>query len=95
MKCNRNNPLIDVCIVTEWDDRMVEIPMPSNRLADIAARSLAVDGELKPQMIQRIVEAKNDSLVVTFNAKSLRLLRTSLSSFLDAIHLVIQTIAQF
>ncbi|KAL2915450.1 tRNA processing [Polyrhizophydium stewartii] len=73
----------------------LRIPLGSHEFAGIAARVLAVDRELKQSQVQRTVESDGDELAVTFTAASVKMLRTSVSSFLEFAGLVAQTLAEF
>jgi len=63
--------------------------------ARIAANTLEVDKELKPNEIRKELRASDNFLHVTFRAKDLKTLRTSLTSFFDMLDLVTKTINEF
>ncbi|TIB71810.1 hypothetical protein E3Q18_00536 [Wallemia mellicola] len=62
---------------------------------DIVKNVLDVDKELKPDFVSRSIEVQGSNLITTFEAVSLRTLRTSTNAFLDNLKLVIQAIDTF
>ncbi|KAJ8324693.1 tRNA processing [Batrachochytrium dendrobatidis] len=75
--------------------RTLNIPFGSSKFADVAAQVLSVDNELQQSMIQRSISTHNSELIVAFTSPSLKMLRTSVSSFFDMASLVARTIAEF
>ncbi|KAH6573557.1 hypothetical protein BASA50_004023 [Batrachochytrium salamandrivorans] len=71
------------------------IPFGSPRFADIAEKTLSVDKEFKKTIVERSIKASGSTLTVTFTSESLKMLRTSVSSFFDLTALVARTIAEF
>ncbi|KAL1933951.1 hypothetical protein VTP01DRAFT_8041 [Rhizomucor pusillus] len=72
----------------------LEIPFPSERLADIALRVLNVDKELKTNQVKRELLTQENKLCANFEAVSARVLRVSVNSFLDMLAMVTRTMDQ-
>jgi EKC/KEOPS complex subunit PCC1/LAGE3 len=85
-------------------DRVIDVPFPDERLANIALRTLSVDKELSP-LVDRtfdIVEpaehqSKGDvavssksTLQVIYRATTNRMLRVSVNGFFESLRLVVQ-----
>lgn len=77
----------------------ISIPYPSYESCDIVCRSINVDKELKPDVIQRDINVQENNnkyyLVVKFQSNNLHIFRTAISSVLELIALSTQTIATF
>ncbi|KAG0244795.1 hypothetical protein BGW41_006353 [Actinomortierella wolfii] len=73
----------------------LQIPFPSPRLADIAAKVLEVDKDLKPEVSQRVIRTEDSSLVIEFSTSTLKLLRTVVNSQLDMVRMVVETMEAF
>ncbi|KAF9976395.1 hypothetical protein BGZ73_008673 [Actinomortierella ambigua] len=82
--------------MTTLDEHLaLEIPFPSPRLADIAAKVLEVDKDLKPEVSQRVIRTQDSSLIIEFNTSTLKLLRTVVNSQLDMVRMVVETMEAF
>ncbi|KAJ3395863.1 hypothetical protein HDU92_004709 [Lobulomyces angularis] len=73
----------------------LKIPFPTERLAVIANKVLAVDKELKPNESKRNQKVEDNNLIVIFEAISIRVLRVTSQSFLDFVILILGTIDEF
>jgi len=63
--------------------------------ASVVCHALQVDKELKEDLVRKSLSTNGTVLLVSFAAKSPRMLRTSVSSFYDFLTLVTQTVSQF
>merc|ERR1712071_22427 len=72
-----------------------EIPFPSSTEAEIAYNSLKVDSEPKRGSTIKLLTLEGNKLNVSLTSGSTRQLRTALSSFLDLLILVTETIDEF
>ncbi|KAF9161142.1 hypothetical protein DFQ27_007386 [Actinomortierella ambigua] len=82
--------------MTSLDEHLtLEIPFPSPRLAEIAAKVLEVDKDLKPEVSQRVIRTDDSSLIIEFNTSTLKLLRTVVNSQLDMVRMVVETMGAF
>lgn len=90
--------------MTEYfSHRKLEIPFPTDRLASIAHKSIAVDKELSP-LVRRTFTISNRSssespseaaiLRVHYEATTNRMLRVAVNSFLDSLNLVVEVMEQ-
>jgi hypothetical protein len=61
----------------------------------MVGNALAVDRELRPQLLQKIIRVEGNVLHVTFQSSDLKLLRTATSSFFDYFKLAARTIGEF
>jgi len=75
--------------------REFEIPFPSSTEAEIAYNSLKVDSEPKRGSTIKLLTLEGNKLNVSLTSGSTRQLRTALSSFLDLLILVTETIDEF
>jgi len=73
----------------------LKIDFGTSEWALAAFGALEVDKELRPNEIHKELKAEQKFLFVTFRAKELKVLRTSVSSFFDMIELVVKTINEF
>ncbi|KAI8924213.1 CTAG/Pcc1 family [Entophlyctis helioformis] len=73
----------------------IRIPFGDVQFATYAQQALAVDKELRPSQVSKALTVDGDTLVVTFHAVSVRMLRTSVSSFLEFANLAARTLAEF
>jgi tRNA threonylcarbamoyladenosine modification (KEOPS) complex Pcc1 subunit len=71
----------------------LSFPM-SRKQAEICKQVLEVDKELK-DIITREFIVEEDQLIVHFRSSSLKMLRTSINSFLELFQLTVQTIEEF
>ncbi|KAI9004137.1 transcription factor Pcc1-domain-containing protein [Gaertneriomyces semiglobifer] len=75
--------------------RSLSIPFPTSHHANIARQVLSVERELKPSECQKTLTVNGTSLVIEINAISARVLRTSSSSILEMVGLVVDTMGEF
>ena len=74
----------------------VEIPFERSEWAHMVYNTLAVDTELKEDLVQRHYEIANERVFIArFSSNSAKMLRTSVSSFYDMLLLACKTIEQF
>ncbi|XP_060125115.1 EKC/KEOPS complex subunit LAGE3-like [Zootoca vivipara] len=73
----------------------LRIPFPSSSLAQIALGSLAPDPEPRKEGISKELEVTEDILHVRWRADEARILRVSISSFLEHLSLVVETMDLF
>eukprot|EP01106_Pelomyxa_sp_JSP_P004596 TRINITY_DN17217_c0_g1_i1.p1 TRINITY_DN17217_c0_g1~~TRINITY_DN17217_c0_g1_i1.p1 ORF type:complete len:103 (-),score=39.17 TRINITY_DN17217_c0_g1_i1:105-377(-) len=73
----------------------VRIPFASERHARIVYASVSVDKELKPDVINKTLSVEGNAFVGRFVSVDVRLLRTSVSSFFEAVTLATETINTF
>ncbi|XP_028669281.1 L antigen family member 3-like [Erpetoichthys calabaricus] len=71
------------------------VPFPSEKLAWIAQRSLSPDPEPRKGGISKHVSVTDSILNVSWMADEARILRVSVSSFLDHLALVLETMEAF
>ncbi|KAI9501691.1 transcription factor Pcc1-domain-containing protein [Coemansia spiralis] len=74
---------------------ILTVPFEDPRLASITAESLKVDQELSVDKVSRCISVNDRSLIVTFAADSLRMLRVSINGFMDSLILVTRTLDTF
>ncbi|KAK9759846.1 hypothetical protein K7432_016704 [Basidiobolus ranarum] len=81
---------------TSWEHSMnLTFTFESPEQADIAKNTLNVDKELKEDQVLRVLEVKDNQLLVSFQCHTVRMLRVSVNSFLEFLHLVTLTIKEF
>ncbi|XP_013875967.1 L antigen family member 3-like [Austrofundulus limnaeus] len=73
----------------------LDVPFPSSSEAVIALRSLSPDREPRRGGISRHLSVSGSTLSVRWSADEARILRVSVSSFLDHLSLVIETMEMF
>ncbi|XP_061470151.1 EKC/KEOPS complex subunit LAGE3 [Rhineura floridana] len=73
----------------------LSIPFPSSSLARIALGSLAPDPEPRKGGISKELSVTEDILHVQWRADEARILRVSISSFLEHLSLVVETMDLF
>nr|XP_028568294.1 EKC/KEOPS complex subunit LAGE3 isoform X1 [Podarcis muralis] len=73
----------------------LKIPFPSSSLAQIALGSLAPDPEPRKEGISKELDVTEDILHVRWRADEARILRVSISSFLEHLCLVVETMDLF
>ncbi|ORE02059.1 transcription factor Pcc1 [Rhizopus microsporus var. microsporus] len=73
----------------------LEIPLPNERLATIAARVIEVDKELKADQVKRTISAEGNILKVRFDCYTTKMLRVSVNSFLEYLTMVTRTMEAF
>ena len=74
---------------------VVAVVYASPEHAEIARRTIAADGELKPLKITKEYEVVGSELRVTVHATEIRLLRVALNSLFDMLQIVAQTLNSF
>ncbi|MED6268797.1 hypothetical protein CHARACLAT_026188 [Characodon lateralis] len=73
----------------------LDVPFPSSHEATIALRSLAPDKEPRRGGISKQLSVSGSTLSVRWSADEARILRVSVSSFLDHLLLVVETMEVF
>ncbi|MEQ2259756.1 hypothetical protein XENORESO_017731, partial [Xenotaenia resolanae] len=73
----------------------LDVPFPSSHEATIALRSLAPDKEPRRGGISKQLSVSGSTLSVRWSADEARILRVSVSSFLDHLSLVVETMEVF
>ncbi|KAF3928694.1 hypothetical protein AA313_de0202410 [Arthrobotrys entomopaga] len=71
---------------------ILNVPLPTPRLAAILARSLSVDKELSP-FVQRSFSTSPDAaevLVIDYKATTARMLRVAVNGCMESLYLVLQ-----
>ncbi|KAJ9553061.1 hypothetical protein OSB04_017106 [Centaurea solstitialis] len=73
----------------------LEVDYKSEEKACIVYSALAVDKELQPDKVRRVMSISDGKLSVRFEAVEARFLRASYSAFVDVLTLATKTIEQF
>ncbi|XP_055063688.1 L antigen family member 3-like [Paramisgurnus dabryanus] len=73
----------------------LKVPFPSEREAAIALQSLSPDPEPRKGGITKDLDVAGQTLSVRWTADEARILRVSVSSFLDHLSLVMETMDAF
>ncbi len=75
----------------------INIPFKNTEHAKIVFNSLNVDKEPRKELITRKLTLTEDNTVLKVNwlSKEARILRVSINSFLDHLHLVLSTVEEF
>ncbi|XP_018933593.1 EKC/KEOPS complex subunit LAGE3 [Cyprinus carpio] len=73
----------------------LKVPFPSEREATIALQSLSPDPEPRKGGITKNLDLSGQTLSVRWTADEARILRVSVSSFLDHLSLVMETMDAF
>lgn len=73
----------------------LDVPFPSSREATIALRSLAPDREPRKGGISKQLSVSGSTLSVRWSADEARILRVSVTSFMDHLSLVLETMEMF
>ncbi|XP_054796310.1 uncharacterized protein LOC129301741 isoform X1 [Prosopis cineraria] len=73
----------------------LEVDFGSEENASIVYAALAVDKELQPDKVKRLMTVSNGKLSVHFEATEARFLRASFSAFVDVLTLATQTVEEF
>ncbi|KAM9734759.1 L antigen family member 3-like [Menidia menidia] len=73
----------------------LDVPFPSPRAAAIALGSLAPDKEPRRGGISKQLTLSGSTLSVKWSAEEARILRVSVSSFMDHLSLVLETMEAF
>ncbi|KAJ8751975.1 hypothetical protein K2173_000721 [Erythroxylum novogranatense] len=81
---------------SRWDFTCdLEVDFGSEENASIVHAALAVDKELQPDKVKRLMSVSNAKLSVHFEATEARFLRASFSAFVDVLTLATKTIEEF
>ncbi|KAG5233702.1 EKC/KEOPS complex [Salix suchowensis] len=72
-----------------------EVDFRSEENASIIYAALAVDKELQPDKVKRLMSVSNGKLSAHFEAVEARFLRASFSAFVDVLTLTTKTIEEF
>ncbi|MFS7949434.1 putative CTAG/Pcc1 family protein [Helianthus anomalus] len=82
--------------VSQWEFSCdLEVDYKSEENASIVYSALAIDKELQPDKVRRLMSVSNGKLSVRFEATEARFLRASYSAFVDVLTLATKTIEQF
>ncbi|MCL7034177.1 hypothetical protein MKW94_014013 [Papaver nudicaule] len=73
----------------------LEVNYGSDEHASIVCAAIAVDAELQPDKVRRVMTVTDGKLSVHFEAVEARFLRASYSSFVDNLTLATKTIEEF
>ncbi|MED6108700.1 hypothetical protein PIB30_026543 [Stylosanthes scabra] len=73
----------------------LEVDFGHEENAAIVCAALAVDKELQPDKVKRLMTVSHGKLSVHFEATEARFLRASFSAFVDVLTLAIKTIEEF
>ncbi|XP_053329605.1 EKC/KEOPS complex subunit LAGE3 [Spea bombifrons] len=73
----------------------LRVPFPCPREAQIAHDTLCPDAEPRRGGVSKTLSVADDSLLVRWKADEARILRVSVSSFLEHLSLVLQTMERF
>lgn len=71
------------------------IEMPSESYAEIVAKAINVDPELRPDEVSRIIHVDGNAFIIDIAATDLKSLRTSVSSVYDFIRVSLAALAEF
>ncbi|KAK1286289.1 hypothetical protein QJS10_CPB20g01851 [Acorus calamus] len=81
--------------LSEWEFSCdLEVDYGSEEHASIAYAALAVDKELQPDKVKRVMAVSNGTLSVHFEAVEARFLRASFSAFVDILTLTTKIIEE-
>lgn len=73
----------------------IEIPFPTAHSAEITMKTLEVDKELTPDKVRRVLQVKDNILIVDIYSTEQRLLRASLASFFDMAMVALRFLCEF
>lgn len=73
----------------------VEIGFETSQHAAWVLRSLELDPELRPQLVQRELEVHQRLFRATFRGQDAHVLRTAINAFYDALRVAIQVLDRF
>ncbi|XVF53378.1 hypothetical protein PTKIN_Ptkin05aG0094700 [Pterospermum kingtungense] len=73
----------------------LEVDFESDENASLVYAALAVDKELQPDKVKRLMSVSDGKLSVHFEAVEARFLRASFSAFVDVLTLATETIEEF
>ncbi|KAI9111300.1 hypothetical protein K1719_017712 [Acacia pycnantha] len=81
---------------SQWEfSSDLEVDFGSEEKASIVYAALAVDKELQPDKVKRLMTVSEGKLSVHFEATEARFLRASFSAFVDVLTLATKTIEEF
>ncbi|KAJ7285089.1 CTAG/Pcc1 family, partial [Mycena rebaudengoi] len=80
---------------TDTSLRTIRIPFASAKHAEIAMKTIQVDGELQPHAVKRALSVQDDVLIATFHALTVRLARLTVNAYLENVDLVVRTLQEF
>jgi EKC/KEOPS complex subunit PCC1/LAGE3 len=63
--------------------------------AVLVNQALSVDPELRPDDVKRLLQVRDSTLIITFEAKQMRMLRAATGTFLDLLALAVRTLDAF
>ncbi|RDX78197.1 hypothetical protein CR513_41555, partial [Mucuna pruriens] len=86
---------VKIQIQTSYVDSDLEVDFGSEENASIVYAALAVDKELQPDKVKRLMTVSDGKLSVHFEAIEARFLRASFSAFVDVLTLATKTIEDF
>lgn len=75
--------------------RLIKIPFPTNRHAEIAYDVLRLDAEPKRNFVTKTLLVENNLLVVTFTGPVAKNLRVGVTAFFEALLLSCETMDKF
>ncbi|ORX82643.1 transcription factor Pcc1 [Anaeromyces robustus] len=73
----------------------IKIPFPEKKYAEIAARTLNVDNELKQDIIERTITTDKNVLIINFESSNAKSLRTSTQNIMELLALITKTMGEF
>ncbi|ORX45046.1 transcription factor Pcc1 [Piromyces finnis] len=73
----------------------IRIPYPEERYAEIAAKTLNVDKELKENVIRRSITTEKNVLIINFECTNAKSLRTSTQNIMELLTLITKTMNEF
>lgn len=71
------------------------IQMPNAFAAEVVAKAVSVDPELRPDQVNRTVSADGCFIVLKVDAKDVKSLRTAVTSIYDFLIVSVTAVAQF
>ncbi|KAA8493001.1 hypothetical protein FVE85_9273 [Porphyridium purpureum] len=74
---------------------LMEVPFPDARLAEIIVRVMNVDEELRPEVIERVVERRDSVVIIRLESSDLKSLRTAVNSFYDYFLVSVHAMREF
>ncbi len=72
-----------------------KIPLSDPKYAQMIAKTISVDTELRPHLVDRTVSAQGCSILVDISSSDLNVLRIVSNSILRSLYLTIQTLGAF
>lgn len=71
------------------------IKLQNAKQATMLKQCLEIDEELQPNRIHRLIEAKDNILIIQYEAEDAKLLRVAMSSMFDMVTVTIKTLLEF